>query len=326
MIPMPKTKEFQIHYRYYANYGSYERSREEESPVKVSDYAEIKSQLLDRAQDPDGLKQLLRSEFIYEKELARRVHDAHNSFQYFSDGTGQCDTYTFATHKVASVLEELVTNHPEDFRSLLAKASPESQIELLNFTDLDLANANLEGLDYSKINFTRSDIKALPALTQALLDASKTYVDAQLPQGMIPFWNEDKKKAVLRAIKELEDYGKSLETSVFKDARVRGVEATKLAKQLTAKINSASKYNGEFQKDVLTALRAGSATFNTQLDHGLTMLMANIALCILGVGIGYAAALVVHHQQTGRYLFFSRPETAAKAAAIEDSISPALGA
>lgn len=331
---MRKTKSFLKHTQYYANYGTYERSSEASFAVPISDYEVIKANLFQLTSKPNELKQLLRSEFVYKEAL--KIYDdiIHNSFsnQYITisdqvvpipnteHGTGQKDTDTYEEHQIALVVEELVVNHPADFRALLAASSPECKKVLLDFTGLDLEKADLSGLDFSKINFTKSDLRFTPHVTQELLDQSETYVGAQLPPGMIAFWTEKKKAAVLAGIKKLEHYGIALKGSSFPEVSKRGEQAIALAKTLEDKITSTAKYHGAFQNDFLTTLKEGKKQFISHLDHGLSMILTNIALCVLGGGVFYAAALIAHRYQTGRYLFFSRPETEQLATAICESV------
>jgi hypothetical protein len=331
---MRKTKSFLVRQQYYANYGTYDRSNDTPVAVPISDYDAIKANLFKLTSNPNELKQLLRSEFVYKEVVGTYSDIVHNTFptQYAvvngmvvpipntEHGTGQKNTDTYEEHQVALVVEELVVNHYDDFRALLKASSPECQKELLDFTGLDLEKADLSGLDYSKINFTDSDLRFTQKMTQSLLNKSETYVGAKLPPGMIAFWTAKKKDAVLAGIKKLERYGKALKDSPLPGASKRGESAIALAKTLEDKITNTIKYNGAFQNDFLTTLNEGKKQFVSHLDHGLSMILTNIALCVLGGGIFYAAALLAHRYQTGRYLFFSRPETEQLAAAISESV------
>lgn len=343
------------------NGGKDVRKNDTHYPVQVSDYDAIKAKLFAAVSDPKDLNAILQSEFIYE-ELSRKVEVPHDTFEpeyrkipvfnpypvtrypvsagyafaglsgaysytYEKNpnyGFGQKDTNTYATHKVATVLEELVLNHGADFRALLSAAPLECKRYLLDFTDLDLTGAQIADLEPSLMNFTRSNLQNTPGITQLFLDNSETYEDAILPHGIQPFWTEEKKEKVLQGLAKLAQYGHNLKKSSQEGAKQKGQLAGDLAKTLTNKILSAEKYNSVFQKDFLSTLHQHDQAFSEKRDHGFKMIISNIALCILGLGIGYLAAGIAHYQQTGRFFFFNRPETEQQVAKIQGVVCPVM--
>lgn len=366
---MAKNKEFQVRYEYLhivsvwddgRNGGKDIRKTDSDTPVQISDYEAIKAALLAAINDPERLKAILQSEFIYPPMLSTRTQVPHDTFpeQYMrvpvfyppirfpvspgytfaavssaysynlvenpNFGFGQRDTYTYATYKVAPVLEELVLNHGDDFRSLLEAAPEESKKHLLDFTDIDLTGATIADLDPSLMNFTRSNLQHTPGITSAFLDASITYVDAKLPRGITPFWTVEKKERVLAQLAHLAEYGHSLTRSNQGEAKNKGQLVVKLAQDLTEKILATTQYNDAFQQDFLSTLHQHDKAFNTKRDHGLKMMISNIALCILGLGIGYLAAGLAHYRQTGRFAFFARTETEQQVAGIQEAICPRI--
>ncbi|KTC81619.1 hypothetical protein [Legionella brunensis] len=331
---MAKTKKFKIRRDYLANYGGADHTNSTSFPVPTSNYKEIYASLLTlvRANRTQQLEKTLTSEFIDPQVLEREQIETHNSFPesegdfvYFGEqlkyipntryGMGQRDTDTFETHRVAPVLEELVIHHFDDFVTLLKEASPGCQAILLNFTDLDLT-----GLDFTKFQlappsiltqsiFTRAKLKSTKGLTQQILDDSQDYIDAQLPERLVPFWTQSKKEKVLEYINQLSDYGNILSKSNFEAGRQRGQLANELALELKGMIASASKHNGTFQKQFLKTLHQHDEAFSDRRFYGIKMIIANLSLFILGFGIGYAAAVAVNYRKTGNCLFFNKTET-----------------
>lgn len=362
---MPIIKEFLVKTAILTNNGLGNRTSDTQHPVTISNYSKIREQLLWAVLNPAKLRGLLRAEFIYPEALAMREKVTLDTFPkeryqripiynyrdmdglnyaFSHDGLagtgvyryiyienpvydrGRRHTSTFTKFNVAPVLEELVVNHGEDFRSLLASANDLGKTELLNFSNLDLSCADLSNLDPSLINFSGSDLRTTRGITQEFLDATETYVDAQLPNGIIPFWSDDKKSKVLVGIDQLNSYGEKLSLSASNEGREKGILAVSLAIQLKSKISQTTKFNGAFQKEFLSMLHGHDATLSEKRFFGLKMIIANITFAILGLGIGYLAAGLLHQQQTGRFLFFNRTETQQRIDGIQETIFPASAA
>lgn len=314
---MSMIKKFHVRHVYYRVCSSYNgddiRNTETNWPVTASNYESILRNLKLVLNNQGELRKLLQAEFIYpgvietselisrdtfpknefnvethfRVEIDRTGKSSLKSYQVTTDtpnpdfGYGCKDTETYEKYKVASVLEMLIVDHPEEFTALVAAASPQARTELLNFTNLDIN---------------------IPAIAHQ----AEVHEDAQLPVGI---WSAEKKNKVLQNIAQLNAYGEKLGKSHFESGREKGELAIQLAARLSSKMSSTRVYNATFEEEFLGLLHGHDASFNEPRFHGFKMIIANIALCILGVGVGYLAAGLYHQQKTGRFAFFSRPET-----------------
>ncbi|VEG91949.1 hypothetical protein [Legionella spiritensis] len=325
---MAKLKEFPSRHDYIANHGGKDQSNTTSYTVETSDYGQVVRSLRDLITDGnvDALEALLQGEYVHPevvKTIKRVTYDSFPKSQYMffygmqpvvvpnpSYGKGQRDTMTYETHWVSSVREELFIRHKEDFLALLGEASEPCRKALLNFAGMDLSGGDISDVDVSLADFTDCDLTNTTGVTQEKLDSALPFCQAWLPQGMVPFWSAEKKGEVLRRIAELDAYGEQLRKSSFKDARDRGDIAVALAGKLWGQINAPDvKHNGAFQERFLTTLHSQDHNFEHKRFYGLKTLIANIAFAVLGVGIFYAAAGLMHMAATGRFLFFDRTET-----------------
>lgn len=340
---MPKEKKFLIQHDYLANYGQEDRVRVTKYEVSPTAYPVVKALITSAIEkkDAEALQRLLKDDYIYGSPLrTSRVveHDTFPSALFYhgglgnsliipnpKSGQGQRDTNTYAVYKVAPVLEELLRDHQEDFLEWFHQASPECQKALMDFSHQDLTGINLPAIDYSQANFTATNLKHAIGVTQQILDESITYVNAILPEGLIPFWDDKKKETVCAEILKLRKYGLELKGSIDSEGRSKGAEAIALADRLENKIRSTPKYNSVFQSEFSTLLHEKDAMFNHKRYYGLKAIIINISFCALGLGIGYVAAGLIHKAATGRFLFFNRTETEQKIAGIGEAICPRIG-
>jgi hypothetical protein len=325
---MAKKKPFVIEHDYLANYGGKDRSSLTKTSVNISNFTKLKKQIENYiAEDNDiDLQKLLHSEFINPEVISTYTETPYNTFSnnkwdvYHIGselvcalnpkyGTGQRDTYTYEEHYVAPLIEELLINHKEDFNKLLGSASDKCTMVLMNFTGLDLTGFDVSDLDTTQANFTASMLQNSKGVTQDLLDRSLTYKDAVLPEGIIPFWTKTKKETVLNDIEKLKQYGTLLLKSCDAEGVSKGQKAVALADSLTTMITSTTQHNGAFQEAFLEKLHEHDEAFSHRRYYGLKMLISNIALCAVGLGIGYLAIGLINYAETGRFFFFSQPET-----------------
>ena len=350
---MAKLKSFETAHYYIANYGNGDRSSSKKYSVNISNYGYIKNKIKDfiKEDNPLELQKLLQSEFIYPEVIRSYTETPHNTFSdrwngYYSYGrgngndyswgnqytyyhnpsygTGQRDDYSYEEHYTAPVLQELLLNHKEDFIKLLSSASKQCQAVLMNFTGLDLTDVDISDLDTTQANFTSTVLQKTVGVSQELLDKSLTYYDAVLPKGISPFWTKEKAAEILRGIAQLKSYGEYLLQSCDDEGVSKGDKAVKLAISLRGMIESTTKYNGGFQKQFLQKLHQHDTDFNHRRYYGLKMIISNIALFVLGLGVGYLAAGLINYSETGRFLFFSQPETEQNVANINAAATPSL--
>lgn len=347
---MAKLKAFTIGWDYLANYGAEDHTNHGTYKVPVSNYDEIQRQLEEcvKENNVQQLIKILHSEFVYPEQMKRYTKVTYDTFpesKYFRHdytisnsyssmhyhlvckpnyGTGQRDIYTFAEHLVAPVLEELIINRIKDYKQLFSMASLDCQKVFSDFSNLELQNVDISEFDLSLANFIDSSFNGARGVTQESLDKSLSYEGAiSLPKQIVPFWTDAKKNLVLAQLDQLDQYAQKLLKSADSEGREKGKEAHQLANDLRDKINSTNKYNGAFQKEFLSLLHSKDELFNHRRYYGLKMILSNIALFVLGAGVGYLVAGLVHQQLTGRFAFFTRPETEQKIATIEASIAPA---
>ena len=292
---------------YIANYGGGDRSSIKKFPVTVSNQQTTITALEQAINDNQvqTIQSLLKAEFIFSAPLQTGWKMVFCTIQ---NGHGQRDDEEYAEHQVAPTLEALIGHYPEDFHKLynLTRDKPECRKALLDFSDLDLSNADVTQIDFSITNFYNTNLTQTKGITQKTLDKSISYDFAKLTSNIIQLWSSDKAQKTLNNLAKLKEYGTRLTLSNDKDAKSKGHLLRSHADILINQVLSAPKHDNAFQINFLETLNKHNKDFDKPRFYDLKMIIANIAFCILGVGVFYAAAVGVHYASTGRALFFSR--------------------
>ncbi len=338
-------KKYTVRWDYYAHYGSYDRSNSETYRVKSTNYAKLKAKLEKclSKDDHEGLSKLLQGRYIdpvVQRKYSVVTHDTFNHRPYIvmaggvfpgvivpraTSNVGQRDTYTYEDHFVSSVLGELVEFHNHDFRGLLKLAKGQCRQALLNFEGMDLGESDLSGIDLSGANFKDAKLKQTHGLSQEALDSAQTCVGATLPDGFTAYLSQAQVKCTLAEIQKLRAYGLKLQGSQDKEGNAKGAIAVDLANTLSNMLTRPGvKFNGKFQAEFLKTLHSQDEAFSQKRYCGLKAILANIALFIVGFGVGYVAALAVYRHNTGRHFFFDKTTTEERVEAVEKTLGPSM--
>ena len=168
-------------------------------------------------------------------------------------------------------------------------------------------------------------LKETKGITQDLLDQSISYAGAHLPKGLIPFWTPGKKDHVIKHIVLLKRYGESIRRTNDPEGVTKGTMAVDLADDLIQMLKKTTKYNGAFQKQFLEMLHRHDPEFSHKRYLGLKAFIANIALCVIGLGVFYIVAGAINYGLTGRFFFCNQTETTQKVDQINSDVTLNLG-
>ncbi|HRD70264.1 MAG TPA: pentapeptide repeat-containing protein [Legionella sp.] len=317
---MPKTEKF---LRTIKSENFHGPLPDKNTDFKPTDYQELITKLKEAItnNNQEEVKNLLKQKFIGEankndkneiKEFEEVINDNLMKFVYSGINSKYIirvkETHVYTEHNVSTTfLEKLLREHRDEFNSLYENASKECQQVLTDFSNLDLRDLDFKKIQLQEANLTNANLLGATNLTQKKLNRCISSENAQLPKGLIASWSNHKKEQIIAYIKELNDYGDALTKSSDKKGQEKGAEAVALAKELDFTIKNAYRFDSAFQANFLEKLEPYKESFKERRFHSLKMIVANIALCVLGCGLGYVAAGAVHYMKTGSFAFFNRP-------------------
>ena len=281
----------------------------------------LKQKFIDEANKNDK-NEAKTFEEVKQDSLMKFVYFGTNS-TYIKPQNGIKETYVYTEHNVSSFLEKLVRDHRSDFNEIYQMANDSCKETLMDFTGLDMSNVDFKKIDLHYANLTRANLVGAKNFTQTKLDRCFKTDEAILPGNLKPLWTNSQKESVIKHINELKTYGEFLQKSTDFKAKSKGKQAINLASLLNRQIiMKVDRYNSHFQKDFLAILDGFKNSFNERRFHSLKMIVANIALCVLGCGVGYVAAGAVHYMKTGSFAFFNRPTSYDKYLQIAEAAEP----
>ncbi|MDP3268811.1 MAG: hypothetical protein Q8M40_07155 [Legionella sp.] len=331
---MAKIERFLTCYKFQDANGkiTYQNNKQ----FKISDFAVLKNKIIQaiKINDTSSLANLLKEPFIKARiiNVHEKVTKDNNSIQfvymgvnsqYITHREGVKTISIYQDHYVYSNLELLLRDHRNEFISIYQGASDACKEILTDFSNLDLRNLNFDNLELTHAKLTNTNLLGATNLSQDKLNECIKSDNAQLPDGLISSWNEHKKVQITTYIDKLKRYGLELEKSKDIKGKTKGLQAISLANQLQEQISSPKlKLNGQFQSDFMKTLEKYKDSFKERRFHSLKMIVANIALCVLGCGVGYVAAGAVHYMKTGSFAFFNRPTSYDKYLQIAEAAEP----
>lgn len=322
-----RIKTFKTEWHYLANWGSSDRTNFQAYPVPKVTLGKTVNDLLAAIEKNDAktLAVLLGKEFIYPQLIESYKNVGYGGF---TNGIGQRDTYKYEKYQVAATLEMLVVDEPAHFLKLYqaTQGKPELRARLLDFSNLDLRDADLSSIDFAQANFYNCNLRYTAGLTQVKLNQSIGYDYAKLPENMLQVWTQEKSIKVVDDLVALKAYGRRLQSSTDADGKKKGELAVIHADYLINLILQAPKHDVTFQNKFLQELHKYDSEFDTPRYHGIKTIIANIALFFLGAGVLYAAAATVNYLQNDRVLFFAATRTRNKVEQVaEDMALNSLG-
>lgn len=308
--------------------GGHSSDNSSDKLIAVSVFSNTLAELEEYVRNNDlcALKNALQEEFVHEEVIRRETVERLNTFpkqkyhfyriegqqHIIKDPNSGCGVYrasVYEFHMTESNLETLYFRNHGLYQKLLKMASPECAVALRDFSNLDLSMQDFAMKDTMDLNFSGCILLNVTNLSQDQLDQASTYESAQLPEPYIPFWSCEKKQGVLASLEKLEQYAKQLKSLNDLDAHEKADKLRRLASELKSRINNTSKYNGDFQKKFLQTLHSQDSILTKRRYHSAKTIIINTSLFILGLGVGYLAAGLIHKAATNRFLFYSRSET-----------------
>ncbi len=286
------------------------------------------------------LEEYLKSYFIYPDSAI----DDELNVEYSREYTVE----KYKIYKIRPFMERLILECPIVFESLLNETAtkPDCRKALLNslenlnlcgavFNGLNLnhanfKNTNLKGAfftntDVTNANFSFSQLENTVGLTPEKLDSCATYEKAVLPTRVWPYWDKDIKDQIKAGLLKLKIYGTKL--IVEKKSIGKGQKIKDHADAMLNQLNSVEDNNNvshSFKQSFINKLNC-NGEFNNPRDRGVKIILTNIALCIIGAGIGYLIAIGINKIVNNRFLFFSRTTSQQKIDKVSTHcISPTL--
>lgn len=312
-----KLKDFTVVWSYTSPSGDNKRY----TPVQPSNIKNLVKRLrsaIDQA-DHNKITSILREEFIYPSELPVKK-EVTKRYDYAKQAD-IFDTRIYARHLVGPVLEVLFVAHHNDYCELynLTRDNPLCREALSNFTNLNLKNADLSVLDFDRACFSGTDLSHAKNVTQATLENS-CYDFAKLPNGLVQPWSRHIERNVHAALNRLNKYGEMLQKSKDAEGREKGVLLCNHIADLKHLVASSAAHNLQFRETFIRQLHSHDQQFDKPRYFNLKMIFANAALCVLGLGVFYAAALGVHYLRTERCWFFERTKSRELIDAVQDTL------
>ncbi len=302
-----RIRKFTTAAHYIANYGQGDRVERKELPVPFSSESVVFSSLKNSIKDNqvENFQSLLKNDFIFSTPLSIEWVTIHSSMY---NGQGQRNDEKYSYHQVVSTLEALIVHYSAYYHYFynLTCDKPACREALLDFSGLDLSNADLTGIDFSVARFYGTDLTQTKGITQNTLDQCVSYDFAKLPVNITQLWSAIKAQKVLDDLVKLKKYGTYLTFSNDSDTKTKGKLLRDHADLLINNVLYAPKHDKTFEEEFLKMLTQHNKNFDEPRYYGLKKILANIAFCVLGAGVFYAAAVGLHYAATGRTWFFSR--------------------
>lgn len=152
-----------------------------------------------------------------------------------------------------------------------------------------------------------------PEFQKALLDFNGLELDAlvgEKPLGKL-----------LINLAKFKHYAYQLENAPDGLGKYKSKIVLEHANALFQQVLAAEGLDESFKQKFTAMLHREDPLYNHPRFNNLKQILANMAFCVMGLGVFYAAALVIHRKQTGRIFFFDRTQTQENVDNVEESLN-----
>lgn len=293
-------------------------------PYTIDEYIAIIFKLIND-NNLNLLGEYLKSYFIYPESITDDI---------FLQCDREVTVEEYKIHNIAPLMEIIILEHPIIFEQLLetSRSTPDCHNLILNsledlnlsgatFSNLNLAHANFKNSNLRGATFTNTDLTDAnlafcqldncTGLTPEKLDTCATYQKAVLPKNIWPYWDKDIRENIRLELLKLKKHGKKLCND--HSSLERGQKIITHAETMLNELNAVENINvnHSFKKNFINKLYSDK-NLTIHRDYGVKVILTNIALCIIGAGIGYLIAAGIHKLITNRFFFFERTNSQEK--------------